>query len=133
LAVRTVELLQRCTHAPEAELSRAELAAHFELDTGYIGRGYGHATPGGQRAVRFWEDHVGHPLETTYSGKSADSFLTRLRRGAGRAAGPILYWSTKSSAPLEAISPQAIDWAPRRMRDFILRGRAEASEKHTPR
>ncbi|MFP6686584.1 MAG: pyridoxal-phosphate dependent enzyme [Polyangiaceae bacterium] len=122
LAVRTAELLHRLSGDAVCALDRASLAAHFELDTRYIGSGYGHATEAGLGAVELWRKHVGHPLETTYSGKSAASFLDRLSLSGDRLQGPLLYWATKSSAVQSPVSSEDVAWAPRRMRNFIARG-----------
>jgi D-cysteine desulfhydrase len=77
--------------------SRAELAAHLHVDGGYLGLGYGRVTSGGLDAIARFTLAGGPPLDTGYSGKSGAAFLDLARAGA---AGPLLFWATKSSAPL---------------------------------
>ena len=126
LARRTARLLAQLLGEPELLPSRAELAAAFELDVGHIGPGYGFATDAGREAIQLWQQHAGHALETTYSGKAAAAVLARVRSGH---RGPLLYWATKSSAPLAAIDRDRLAWAPARMRRWMKSTRAAISPK----
>ncbi|MFT5357341.1 MAG: D-cysteine desulfhydrase [Polyangiales bacterium] len=76
--------------------SREELSAHLVVDGAHLGPGYGRATEEGRRALALFRDHEGIELDTTYSAKVAASFLER----AMSTTKPLLFWSTKSTAPL---------------------------------
>ena len=97
LASRTGELLARLAEAPEAALSRARLMSSLEVDGSQLGAGYGQPTPGGRRAIVAFREAAGFELDTTYSAKAAAALIERMRGGE---PGPILFWSTKSTAPL---------------------------------
>jgi hypothetical protein len=84
-------------------LSRDALSERLELDGGQLGAGYGLPTPAGQRAIEWFREQLRFDLDTTYSAKSAAAFLLAAREGRG---GPLLFWSTKSTAPLpDAVLP----------------------------
>ena len=101
LALRTADLLT--THgalghggagaAPE----RAQLDALLRVDGRYLGLGYGRVTAGGLDAIARFTLAGGPPLDTGYSGKSGAGFLDLAREAT---EGPLLFWATKSSAPL---------------------------------
>ena len=97
LALRTADYLAELAEDPSLRLSRDGLSARLELDGGQLGAGYGLPTPGGQHAIDWFREHARFELDTTYSGKSAAAFLRAARE---RRDGPLLFWSTKSSAPL---------------------------------
>lgn len=123
LAQATSELL--ATLAGDAKLAcrKSELAALLELDGSELGSGYGIGTEAGREAARLWHDYTHAPLELTYSGKSAAAALARLR---AKLPGPLVYWATKSSAPLPAVSEHLPEDVPERMRRWLAR--AEKSE-----
>jgi D-cysteine desulfhydrase len=120
LAVRTSELLARASGDETLRLSRAALRPHFRLETRYLGPGYGYPTAAGREAMALWSAHAGHALETTYSGKAAAHVIDLLRR---REPGPIVYWATKSTAPLPPIDAARLASAPARMRRWMDRAR----------
>jgi D-cysteine desulfhydrase len=103
LAERTAALmgqhgaLETDSHGHARAPSRGELAANLHVDGGYLGLGYGRVTSGGLDAIARFTLAGGPPLDTGYSGKSGAAFLDLARTGA---AGPLLFWATKSSAPL---------------------------------
>jgi 1-aminocyclopropane-1-carboxylate deaminase/D-cysteine desulfhydrase-like pyridoxal-dependent ACC family enzyme len=83
------------------------------VDARFLGRGYGHASPEGQAALRLAEDKASIVVDPTYTAKAFASALSLVRdtaRGAlvhelGRDALPnkprcVLYWHTLSSAPM---------------------------------
>ena len=109
LAARTSALLASLSGEPRWETTRRELAADLEVDGRYLGRGYGHATPEGLAALARLRETEGLELDPTYSAKAVASALARVRRGD---PGPILYWSTKSTAPLPAVTEEDWRWAP---------------------
>jgi 1-aminocyclopropane-1-carboxylate deaminase/D-cysteine desulfhydrase-like pyridoxal-dependent ACC family enzyme len=118
LAEGASHLLARLAGDERLACDRRELGASFELDKTQIGPGYGIATRAGQGAGALWRDVLDQPLETTYSGKAAAAVIARLRAGV---PGPIVYWATKSSAPLPEVRSSEWAWAPRRMRDWLSR------------
>jgi D-cysteine desulfhydrase len=121
LATRTAALLAELTGDPSLALSWRTLRASLKLDAGYIGPGYGFSTDAGRDAMRLWSAHAGHELETTYSGKAAACLLDLAR---AREPGPLLYWSTKTSAELPKPDPHALALASPRMRRWMKRARS---------
>jgi len=88
---RLAELTGNATHA----LTSRELLP-LSLITDQLGRGYPFPTPAGTRARQQLEQ-AGLPiLDDTYSAKAAAHVLAP----ATLAQGPVLFWCTKSSAPL---------------------------------
>lgn len=79
---------------PVAAALRA--AKRIEVDGGWIGRGYGHATEEGRRAVEVAR-RQGLTLDATYTAKAFACALSR----AG--LHEVLYWHTLSTAPLEPL------------------------------
>ena len=117
LAVRASRLLARAAGDTTLELAHGPLASMLRVEGRYLGRGYGHATAAGHDAIRLWRDHAGTALDTTYSAKAAAAFLDIARAGT---AGPLLYWSTKSTGPLPTPDLAALEAAPPRMRRFLV-------------
>jgi D-cysteine desulfhydrase len=105
LAVRTSALLAELVGDPSLALGARELGARFAVDAEFLGAGYGLPTPQGADATELFAG-AGLPLDSTYSAKSAASVLAALRRGA---RGPLLYWATKSSAPLPDVSASELE------------------------
>jgi len=78
-------------------LSRHELLP-VTLVADQLGQGYPHPTPASVSARAVFA-RAGYPiLDDTYSGKAAAHLLATL----GGDSGPVLFWCTKSSAPLPA-------------------------------
>jgi D-cysteine desulfhydrase len=107
LAARTSALLALLTGDDRAALGARELGARFVVDAGFLGAGYGLPTPEGDEATEVFA-RVGLPLDSTYSAKSGAGALSASRRGA---RGPLLYWATKSSAPLPRVAPSELESA----------------------
>jgi hypothetical protein len=98
----TARWLRRLTGDPIFDVPFAELYGSLELETGFLGAGYGKPTPEGLDAMRRL-----HPLtlDGTYSAKSAAALLSRMRRAPDRVR---VYWATKSRvAPLGDAEPSA--------------------------
>lgn len=117
LAERTARLLAAWAKDPALAVSARRLGERLELDTAYLGRGYGRVTETGRAAMRRWAEASLPPLDTTYSAKSAAAFLARCERSEG----PTLFWSTKSSAPLPAVAPASLSQAPPRALRWIAK------------
>ena len=114
LGVRTSELLAKLAGDSTLRLDPRALGSKLTVDGRFLGRGYGYATDSGARSIRAFHDAGGPELDTTYSGKSAACFLDILTR---RVPGTTLYWATKSTAPLPAVTVP--EEAPRRVRRWI--------------
>jgi 1-aminocyclopropane-1-carboxylate deaminase/D-cysteine desulfhydrase-like pyridoxal-dependent ACC family enzyme len=72
------------------------VAARLEIDSSYLGEGYGRSTPWGEHATQQAAD-IGLELDATYTAKTFAAALARVALGRER---HVLYWHTLSSAPL---------------------------------
>lgn len=90
LARRTLRLLRRSG----AAIGEIEIGADdLDLERGWLGGGYGHATAEADAAIRLFGAREGIRLEPVYTGKAAAGLLEMNR--AGRFGdGPLLYWHT---------------------------------------
>jgi D-cysteine desulfhydrase len=102
--------IERLARRSLGELARAgarvaadSLPLALEVESGFRGPGYGHATPEGAEAVRLARDCEGIELERTYTGKALAALLARER---GRAE-PVLFWNTYAGAAPDLELP---DW-----------------------
>ncbi|MEO1271817.1 MAG: pyridoxal-phosphate dependent enzyme [Myxococcota bacterium] len=118
LAHRTSRLLARLAEDPVWQVPWRTLRAALTVDGRFLGPGYGKETRSGREAIALFEAHAGVTLDTTYSGKSAAGLVERIRR---RASGPLLYWATKSTAPLPEVSQERLERAPTQMRRWMRR------------
>jgi hypothetical protein len=96
-------------------MDRRQLAQQLEVEPRFLGQGYGIANDEGRDASKIFRQLGLSPLDTTYSAKAAAGFFAYWQR----ASQPILFWSTKSSAPLPSVSLDALAKAPRRLRRWI--------------
>lgn len=120
LAVQIAALLASMTGDRRHAFDAHTLGATLTVTGRHLGFGYGHATREGKRAKALFDDALGWALDTTYSAKAVAGALEI----AGRAGGPVLYWSTKSTMPLPAVSNDALQNAPKRMKRWISRAEA---------
>ena len=120
LAARTAHFLRELAGSEVPRLDSTTLGARFEVDGRYLGPGYGEPSAAGSQAEALWQ-RLGLPaLDGTYSAKAAARVVFGLR---AREAGPVLFWSTKSSVPLPsggAAQASPTD-APLRIRTWLLR------------
>ena len=82
----------------------------LEIDTRWLGAGYGHSTEAGD-AAESAARAVGIALDPTYTAKTFAAAMDRAR-GKG---GTVLYWHTLSSAPMDPLlqgAPKEEDLAP---------------------
>jgi D-cysteine desulfhydrase len=120
LAAKTAQYLRQLVGSEVPYLDSAALGSRFEVDGRYLGPGYGEPSAAGQQAEELWQG-LGLPaLDGTYSAKAAARVIAGLR---AREAGPVLFWSTKSSVPLPSAgsaerSPRE---TPLRIRTWLLR------------
>jgi D-cysteine desulfhydrase len=106
LATRTSRLLHELSAGSLPIFDARALGAHFEVETGFLGPGYGKPSSSGDEAEEIWRE-LGLPaLDGTYSAKAAARVVFGLR---AREAGPVLFWSTKSSTPLP--EQDALPWS----------------------
>jgi D-cysteine desulfhydrase len=122
LAARTSRLLAERARAPSAIVAARELAPFLEVDGRFLGRGYGHPTPEGIAAIEHFENLGLFALDTTYSAKVVSAYIAAVRRDE---PGPLLYWSTRSTAPLPTVVRSNIERAPHRMQSWLARAAAQ--------
>jgi D-cysteine desulfhydrase len=125
LAVRTSELLARLAQDPSLALDKATLSPGLVIDGARLGPGYGIPSEPGRVALESFREHELFALDTTYSAKAAAGFLA----GARLSAGPHLFWSTKSTVPLPAVSAETLRSAPPVAARFLLRSERALSAK----
>lgn len=68
------------------------------IDGRFVGAGYGAPTPAGNEAVTRAGERESWQLDPVYTGKALAALLADLRDGA---EGPLLFWNTMSSRPIE--------------------------------
>lgn len=113
LARRTLRRIEQLG-GPRVAIGFAELVGRLVIDGRELGRGYGRITPRCEEAMRAIR---GPRLDGVYSGKAAAALL-RLHRSD---AGPLLFWSSKSTATLAAPSRDAVDAAPAAIARWLRR------------
>ena len=85
------------------------------LNTRQFGWGYARVTKAGKSAEARFSELGAPPLDSTYSAKSAAALI------AGELKGPTLFWCTKSSAPLPAVTEASIAHAPAYLHRWLKR------------
>jgi len=118
LAVRTGRYLAELTGEPAVALPRRRLGATLATDGSQLGWGYGFPTDAGRRAILAFREAAGFELDTTYSAKGAAGFIARMRQDE---PGPMLFWSTKSTAPLPPHVERLLAERPARARRWLER------------
>jgi len=101
--------VQRLLHAlcPEILLTRFP-AERFSLREEFLGECYGKYTPESVAAMKLAKEHAGLKLEGTYTGKALSGL--RADAAAGRlGAGPVIFWNTYNSRPLD-VDPTGDDY-----------------------
>ena len=114
LAHRTARKLARWAGVDPPSLARLHAGLTVEAD--FFGGGYGRATGAGYRAIEAFRGASGPPLDVVYSAKSGAVLLELAARPH---PGPLLYWATKSSAPLPEPGPDDLAQAPRPLREWL--------------
>jgi 1-aminocyclopropane-1-carboxylate deaminase/D-cysteine desulfhydrase-like pyridoxal-dependent ACC family enzyme len=118
LAVRASQRLAELARSPDLALTRAELSPLLELDGSALGPGYGRPSAPGLAAIELFRRHQLFALDTTYSSKAFAGYANlaaRLREG------PLVWWSTKSTAKLPDVTPAELEAAPAIARRWIAR------------
>jgi D-cysteine desulfhydrase len=72
-----------------------------EVVHGYLGGGYGHATPEAAKAIALARDAEALTLDPVYTGKTMAALLDRIDREDG----PVVYWHTYASPTPAPLSP----------------------------
>ena len=116
--VRLLALTMAAGRVAGFALNPARLARQVEVDTRWLGPGYGHPTEAGERAMRIAREK-GLMLDATYTAKTFAAALDLVERGRYRR---VLYWHTLSSAPLEPLLEGAPkeEELPRELRALFL-------------
>ena len=91
------------------------LLAGLTVERRYLGGGYGRPTDRGLAAIAAMRALGGPELDVVYSAKSAAALFDRARNG-GR---PLVFWATKSSAPLAVATDADILRAPMRWQRWL--------------
>lgn len=124
LAERTARKLAELTGDERLAFSRSVLAPRLTVDNRELGPGYGWPSRSGLAALGLFLELGLFPLDTTYSSKACAAFLRAARAAP---AGPLLFWSTKSSAPLPVIAAEDLRAAPPAVQRWMARAEREAS------
>ncbi|KAA0213353.1 pyridoxal-phosphate dependent enzyme [bacterium] len=114
LARRTASLLARLG-APGGNL--AETCSLLEVHGRYLGPGYGKPLERGQAVINEFGSTLPFPLESTYSAKAAAGLMDLLPQ----LDGAVVFWSTKSSAPLPPLDPSRLELAPAHVQRWLAR------------
>lgn len=115
LARGTARLL--AARAPDAPVVGADaLARTLTVARRDFGSGYGMATARGVRAAAAFARAGGPALDVVYSAKAAATLVELARRGA---RGPLLFWATKSTAPLPRADAGQLARAPAAMQRWL--------------
>ncbi len=118
LAERTARLLAELAGDPRLALRSSDLDAALAIDGRELGRGYGRPSPSGLEALHEFRRAGLFPLDVTYSSKAAAGLFALARK---HTPGPLLFWSTKSTAPLPHVEAEALGSAPPVARRWMLR------------
>jgi D-cysteine desulfhydrase len=115
LASGTLTLLRRLLGRTLVEPDVGRLRAGLDVDPSQIRSGYGKITARGERVRQLFAQHAGPPLDVVYSAKSAAG----LAAIAPQTRGPVLFWATKSSAPLPRATDDDLARAPAAIRRWL--------------
>lgn len=113
-AMRTLAHAHRLG-GPRVAITLGELHSRLRVDGRELGRGYGRITDRGMIAMRAL---VGPRLDGVYSAKAAAALLRLHRAGQG----PLVFWSSKSTALLPAPSGSSERAAPFPIRKWLRAG-----------
>ncbi len=114
LALATLREVDRA-RGRTTNVDLARLRAGIDVDGSQLRGGYGRITAPAVRAQDAFARAGGPPLDIVYSAKAAATLLAL----APRARGPLLFWATKSSAPLPRPTPDDVARAPAALRRWF--------------
>lgn len=115
LAHATLRALARALGRAPVRPDLARLRAHLDVDPTQLRAGYGRITARGERIRDLFARQGGPPLDIVYAAKSAAALPDRL----ARTRGPVLFWATKSSAPLARATADEVARAPRALQRWL--------------
>jgi 1-aminocyclopropane-1-carboxylate deaminase/D-cysteine desulfhydrase-like pyridoxal-dependent ACC family enzyme len=118
LAQRAARLLGELTRDARFSFTRAELGAGLVLDGAQIGEGYGLPSRTGLDAIARLEPFASLCLDTTYASKAAAGLLVRIAQAPDVVR---VFWSTKSSAPLPAVTEDELALTLPAVKSWLLR------------
>jgi D-cysteine desulfhydrase len=98
-----------------ARIDFGRLLAGLSVERRFLGGGYGQPTRDGRAAIAAMRALHGPELDVVYSAKSGAALFERARRGGG----PMVFWATKSSAPLQVAADADIVRAPMRWQRWL--------------
>ena len=101
--MKALARLAELTGDASLQLGKRELLP-ITVVTEQLGRGYPYPTPAGSAAQTAFASAGFAILDGTYSAKAAAHLLAT----AGQDRGPVLFWCTKSSAPLPELGPASV-------------------------
>jgi len=105
LANATARLMRRRgADLPSAKVDPADITVVSD----WLGPGYGHPTPEGERARALLRERHGLALDLTYTAKTMAALLALLEDG--RLEGPTLYWHTYNALPPPFAEPGPEDY-----------------------
>jgi D-cysteine desulfhydrase len=122
LARRTLLRLEQLG-GPRVNTSFAELVRGLVIDGRELGPGYGRSTPRSEAAIQQLRVPSGPRLDSVYAAKAAAALLRLHRAGTG----PLMFWSTKSTAILTPPAPAQLDRAPAAMTRWLGPARSGTS------
>ncbi|HEY3493288.1 MAG TPA: pyridoxal-phosphate dependent enzyme [Polyangiaceae bacterium] len=126
LAARTSARLAELASDPSLRLERTLLSPLLALDGAELGPGYGRPSDSGLAALELFRRHELFALDTTYSSKAFAGFAKLARE---LREGPLVFWSTKSTAPLPNVTPDELAAAPARARRWLARAESELGKR----
>jgi len=114
LAYKTAQRLDRLTDR-RVDIPYKALRGSLHVVSDDFGAGYGRVTARGVRAADAFRHMGGPPLDIVYSAKSGAALLDLARATTG----PILFWATKSSAPLPSARRPDMAGVPRQVTRWL--------------
>ena len=115
LAYRTLRALWATAGGRGAIPTVTTLGQALVVDGRYLGGGYGRATAAGYRASQLFQFRNGLALDPVYAAKAGAGLLDIWSNSRG----PVLFWSTKSSAPLPRATIADLDSGPKALRNWL--------------
>jgi D-cysteine desulfhydrase len=128
LARRTLLRLEHLG-APRVATSFAELVRGLVIDGRELGPGYGRVTPQSEAAMQQLHGPSCPRLDSVYAGKAAAALLRLHRAGIG----PLMFWSTKSTAILPPPAVAELQHAPAAIARWLQAGTSRYTELNSPR
>ena len=107
LIAKTVLMMNRLDACVPRDLAQH---VNIRLRHDFFAGGYAHSNEETEAALKFARRHLNLHLESTYTGKAMAAILSDLGTSAAK-SGPVLFWNTYNSAPLELSADAPADSA----------------------